>query len=67
MNPRATIRDVARVASVSHTTASLALPNDERISEATRKKVAQAAAPLGYKQHAAVSDLMAQLRFFQRA
>lgn len=62
MNRRATIHDVAKQAEVSHTTASLALRNDERISADTRKKVAQAAAQLGYRTHAVVSDLMAQLR-----
>lgn len=62
MNRRATIRDVARIAGVSHTTASLALRNDGRISAGTRKKVAQAAAKAGYRPHAVVSDLMTQLR-----
>ena len=62
MKPRFSIRDVARRAGVSHTTASLALRSDPRISAATRRKVEMAARQLDYRPHAVVADLMAQLR-----
>ena len=62
MNPRVSIRDVAHRAGVSHTTASLALRSDPRISAATRRKVEMAARQLDYRPHAVVADLMAQLR-----
>lgn len=62
MNSRPSIRDVAQKAGVSHTTASLALRNDPRISAPTHHKVVQAALKLDYRRHAVVSDLMAQLR-----
>ncbi|MCD6318954.1 LacI family DNA-binding transcriptional regulator [Candidatus Aerophobetes bacterium] len=43
-----TIRDVAKLAGVAVSTASLALNNKERVSEATRKKVIEAARKLNY-------------------
>ena len=46
--PRATLRDVARLAGVSVATASMALRNDPRTAEATRARVRRAAATLGY-------------------
>lgn len=61
-NPRPSIRDVAEKAGVSHTTASMALRGDPRISKATRLKVVEAAKALDYHPHALVSELMAQLR-----
>jgi LacI family transcriptional regulator len=62
VNPRPSIRDVARRAGVSHTTASLALRNDARITVATRRRVEKAALTVGYCRHPVVADLMAQLR-----
>ena len=62
MNVRPSIRDVARQAGVSHTTASLALRRDPRIPAATRRRVAKAAAQAGYRRHAVLDSLMAQLR-----
>ncbi|MEI6232838.1 MAG: LacI family DNA-binding transcriptional regulator [Planctomycetota bacterium] len=62
MKTRSSIRDVATRAGVSHTTASLALRHDPRISAATRRKVELAARKLNYRPHAVVADLMAQLR-----
>jgi len=62
MKPRASIRDVAREAGVSHTTASLALRSDPSISAETRRRVLTAARRLHYRPHAVVSSLMAQLR-----
>ena len=43
-----TLHDVARLAGVSHTTVSLALKNDSRITPNTRGKVLEAARSLGY-------------------
>jgi DNA-binding LacI/PurR family transcriptional regulator len=43
-----TIRDVAKLAGVAVSTASLALNDKERVSEATRKKVIEAARKLNY-------------------
>jgi len=43
-----TIKDVARLAGVSHTTVSLALRNSPSITEATKKKVLAAAKQLNY-------------------
>lgn len=44
----ATIRDVARLAGVSISTVSLTLSAPERVSDETRRKVADAAAQVGY-------------------
>ncbi|HZV74259.1 MAG TPA: LacI family DNA-binding transcriptional regulator [Conexibacter sp.] len=46
--PRATSHDVARLAGVSQPTVSRALREDPRVAEATRRRVAAAAAQLGY-------------------
>ncbi len=62
MNVRPSIRDVARQAGVSHTTASLALRRDPRIPAATRRLVEKAATQAGYRRHAVLDSLMAQLR-----
>ena len=43
-----TIKDVAQLAGVSHTTVSLALRNSKSITEETKEKVRKAAAQLGY-------------------
>ncbi|HVU07044.1 MAG TPA: LacI family DNA-binding transcriptional regulator [Verrucomicrobiae bacterium] len=62
MSKRVSIRDVARLACVSHTTVSLALRKDPRITTEVKQRVEKAADHLGYHPHAVVSDLMAQLR-----
>jgi LacI family transcriptional regulator len=62
MNPRPSIRDVAQHAGVSHTTASLALRGDIRITTATQRRVEKAAVTIGYCRHPVVAELMAQLR-----
>ena len=62
MHVRPSIRDVARQAGVSHTAASLALRHDPRIPLPTRRRVEKAAAKLGYRRHAVLASLMAQLR-----
>jgi LacI family transcriptional regulator len=59
---RPSIRDVAARAGVSHTTVSLALRNDPRITRTVRRRVQRFATELGYHPHAAVSELIAQLR-----
>ena len=45
---RVTLRDVAREAGISIGTVSMALSHDPRVAEATRERVAAAAARLGY-------------------
>lgn len=62
MKPRLSVRDLARHLKLSHTTVSLALRNDPRLTAATRRKVQRAARELGYRTDAVVSSLMAQLR-----
>jgi DNA-binding LacI/PurR family transcriptional regulator len=56
------MRDVALLAGVGKTTVSLALRNDPRIKAQTREKIQAAAAELGYRADAAVSQVMATLR-----
>ncbi|MGH7943488.1 MAG: LacI family DNA-binding transcriptional regulator [Opitutaceae bacterium] len=62
MNPRPSIRDIAARLGVSHTTVSLALRNDPRITPATRRRVRDLAREQGYQADAVVSTLMARLR-----
>ncbi len=53
-----TMEDVARAVGLHRTTVSLALRNHPRIPEATRTRVKDAAASLGYRPHPLVSALM---------
>jgi LacI family transcriptional regulator len=53
----ATIKDVAKLAGVSLSTASYALNGHEKISEATREKVLEAAKQLNYQKNGFASDL----------
>ncbi|MGH7955475.1 MAG: LacI family DNA-binding transcriptional regulator, partial [Opitutaceae bacterium] len=62
MKRRPSIRDIATRIGASHTTVSLALRNDPRITPATRQRVRRAARELGYHVDAVVSSLMARLR-----
>jgi DNA-binding LacI/PurR family transcriptional regulator len=62
-SPHLTLRDVARAAGVSVGTASMALRNDPRISEARGAKVRSAAQRLGYRPNPAA----AALAHFKRA
>lgn len=56
----ATIRDVAKLAGVSKTTASDALQQRGRVSDETRARVEAAAATLRYRPHAGARDLTRQ-------
>jgi DNA-binding LacI/PurR family transcriptional regulator len=58
--PFATIRDVAKLAGVSKTTASDALQGRGRVSEHTRARVEAAAVALRYRLHAGARDLTRQ-------
>lgn len=57
-----TMADIAKRAGVCPATVSLALRKHPSIPEATRKKIAETAASLGYRPHAALSTLMARIR-----
>lgn len=56
-NRRVTMQDVAEKASVSKTAVSLAFNNSNRLSEATVKKILEAATELGYSQDPAARML----------
>lgn len=57
-----TMADIAKAAGVSKNTVSLALRGSPRISEATRLRIEQTAADMGYRLNPTVAHLMAQLR-----
>jgi LacI family transcriptional regulator len=57
-----TLRDIARLAGVSHTTVSLCLRNDASIPESTRQRVRAVAEGAGYRSNVLVSALMTQVR-----
>jgi DNA-binding LacI/PurR family transcriptional regulator len=57
--PRATLRDVARLAECHYSTVSLALRNHPRITAATRERVHDAARQLGYSPDAMLTALAA--------
>lgn len=58
---------VAREANVSKNTVSLALRNDPRIPEATRRRIKKVADRLGYRRNAVVGELMAHMRRLKQA
>lgn len=60
--PRPTLRQLAKKAGVSATTASLALRGSTKISLRQRTHVAAVAAELGYRPDAKVAELMAYMR-----
>ncbi|MCY3831360.1 MAG: LacI family DNA-binding transcriptional regulator [Chloroflexi bacterium] len=57
---KVTLREVAEAASVSKATASLALSNNPRISEATRQRVLEAVDSLGYVYNQRAASLRTQ-------
>lgn len=57
-----TIRQLAEIAGVSHTTVSLAFRNDPSITPATRNRILSLAKENGYSRDPLVSTLMNQLR-----
>lgn len=57
-----TMADVGRAAGVSQAAVSLAFRRDGSIPPETRKRIFAVAKRLGYRRHAAVSALMAQIR-----
>src|SRR3954467_7547092 len=56
------LRTIAEQAGVSPSTVSLALRGSQKIPEATRQRVAQIAAELGYRPNAKVTELMSHVR-----
>jgi LacI family transcriptional regulator len=54
--------DIAKATGVSKNTVSLALRGSPRISEATRRRIEETAASMGYRLNPTVAHLMAQLR-----
>jgi LacI family transcriptional regulator len=60
MAQRVTLADVARLAGVSKTSASMALSDSSRVAEQTKVNVRRAAAELGYVPHFAASSLRSQ-------
>jgi len=58
MAAQVTMKDVAKLAGVHHSTVSLCLKNSPRIPEATRKRVFAAAEQLGYQPHPYLGTLM---------
>lgn len=60
MNQRVTLADVARLAGVSKTSASMALADSSRVASETKLAVRKAAAELGYVPHFAASALRTQ-------
>ncbi len=62
MTTQPTMAAVAKAAGVSKNTVSLALRGSPRISEATRLKITELAASMGYCLNPTVAHLMAQLR-----
>ncbi|TVP78045.1 MAG: LacI family transcriptional regulator, partial [Puniceicoccaceae bacterium] len=59
---RPTLKEIAAIAKVTPTTVSLALRDHPRISEATRQRVREVAAQLGYRRDANLAHLMRHLR-----
>jgi LacI family transcriptional regulator len=55
------MQDVARACGVSKNSVSLALRHSPQIPERTRRRIEKAAARLGYRKNAVVSELMARL------
>ena len=60
MNARVTLADVARLAGVSKTSASMALADSARVASDTKNRVRSAAAALRYVPHFAATALRSQ-------
>jgi len=60
LNARINLADVARLAGVSKTSASMALADSSRVASETKMRVRKAAAELGYVPHFAASALRSQ-------
>lgn len=62
MESRPTLQHIADAAGVGKSTVSLALRNDPRLLEETRRRIQEIAEKLGYQANPTVAALMAQLR-----
>ncbi|MGF1529986.1 MAG: LacI family DNA-binding transcriptional regulator [Puniceicoccaceae bacterium] len=62
MNVQPTMRQIAKVAGVSHVTVSLALRHDRTIPKRTIERIEAIAAEMGYSPDPEVSKLMARIR-----
>ena len=60
MSSRVTLADVARLAGVSKTSASMALSDSSRVATITKTAVRKAASELGYVPHFAASALVGE-------
>lgn len=60
------VREIARIAGVSHAAVSLALRGSPKVSEATRRRVRDVANRIGYRPDAKVRELMTQLSLDRR-
>lgn len=67
MPNRCSLREIARLAGVSHMTVSLALRNHPGIAEPTRERIQRLADSLGYRPDPLVSRVMSGLRFQREA
>jgi len=56
------MQDIANAAGVGKATVSLALRDDPRLREETRRRIQKIASDMGYQTNAVVANLMAQLR-----
>ncbi|MCH6258420.1 LacI family transcriptional regulator [Puniceicoccaceae bacterium K14] len=59
---KVTMQDVAKALGLSQSTVSLALRNNKKIPEPTRKRIIAKAEEMGYKSGAQISTLMARIR-----
>jgi LacI family transcriptional regulator len=62
IEPRPSLKDIAREAGVGKATVSLALRNDPRLRAETRARIQRVAEKLGYRANPTVAKLMFQLR-----
>ena len=61
-----TIRELAKLAGCSRTTASLALRDDPSLRPKTKDRIKELAEKHGYRRNTVVSSLMTQLRFYKK-